>query len=130
MDWIVSLVMLLGGLFALLAAVGILRLPDLYTRMQAAAKGGTLGAGLLILSVVIHFNDLGVAVRGTLVIVFLFLTAPIAAHMIGRAAYFVGYPPWEGTKVDELQGHYDPKSPALSSQPLPQGISPKEDEAR
>jgi len=56
------------------------------------------------------------------VIAFLFLTAPIAAHMIGRAAYFVGLPPWKGTKVDELQGHYDPESHALSSQPLPSGV--------
>ncbi|MDA0837007.1 MAG: monovalent cation/H(+) antiporter subunit G [Planctomycetota bacterium] len=70
----------------------------------------------------IHFNELGVGVRGLLVIAFLFLTAPIAAHMIGRVAYFVGLPPWEGTKVDEIHGHYNQQSHVLSSQPLPKGV--------
>lgn len=123
MDWIVSLVMLAGGTFALLAAIGVLRLPDLFTRMQAAAKGGTMGAGLLLLSVVLHFGDFGVGARGLLVLAFLFATAPVAAHLIGRAAYFAGERPWEATRPDDLFGHYDRATHALSSEPLPADIA-------
>jgi multicomponent Na+:H+ antiporter subunit G len=48
--------------------------------------------------------------------VFLFMTAPIAAHMLGRAAYSTGVPLWEHTIVDELSGHYDEKTHILSSE--------------
>jgi len=123
MDWIVSLAMLTGGAFALLAAIGVLRLPDVFTRMQAAAKGGTMGAGLLLLSVVLHFGDFGVGARGLLVLAFLFATAPVAAHLIGRAAYFAGEHPWEETRPDDLYGHYDRVTHALSSDPLPADLA-------
>jgi multicomponent Na+:H+ antiporter subunit G len=49
---------------------------------------------------------------------FFLLTAPVAAHMIGRAAYFVGVPLWSGTITDELRGHYDMKTHRLSAGPL------------
>ncbi len=99
----VSLLLIVGGLFTLLAAVGVLRMPDLFTRMQAAAKAGTLGVGCLLIAVLVHFHQLGETTHALLVVAFLFLTAPVAAHMICRAAYFVGVPKWEGTVVDELE---------------------------
>ena len=76
-----------GVLFALVAVVGILRLPDLLTRMHAASKAGTLGAICTVLAAALFLGDWGVGVRGLLIIIFLFLTAPVAAHMIARAAY-------------------------------------------
>lgn len=76
-----------GVLFALVAVVGILRLPDLLTRMHAASKAGTLGAICTVLAAALFLGEWGVAVRGLLIIVFMFLTAPVAAHMIARAAY-------------------------------------------
>ena len=95
---------LLGAFFALVAAIGILRMPDLLMRMHAATKAGTLGAGLLLLAVAVSFGDSGVMVRALAAIVFLFLTAPVAAHVIGRAAYYAGRMQlWGGTLVDELQ---------------------------
>ena len=97
---------LLGAFFALVAAVGILRMPDLLMRMHAATKAGTLGAGLLLLAVAVSFGDSSVTVRALAAIVFLFLTAPVAAHVTGRAAYYAGRVPlWSKTLVDELQGH-------------------------
>lgn len=101
-EWITALLLFAGGAFSLLSAVGILRFPDLFTRMQAAAKGGTLGAGLTILAVAVHHGTLGVTTRALLVIAFLFLTAPVAAHMIARAAYFSGVAPWDDTAVNEM----------------------------
>lgn len=94
----------IGGGFMLLAGVGILRMPDLFMRMQAATKAATLGAGCMLLAVAVHFGELTVVARALLVIAFIFLTAPVAAHMIARAAYSVGTPLWEGTIADELRG--------------------------
>lgn len=110
--------MLLGAFFMFVAAVGIIRMPDLLMRMHAATKAGTLGAGLILAAVAVFYSELGVTMRATATIAFLFLTAPVAAHMIGRAAYFVGVRLWEGTIVDELRGRYDEQTHTLESKPV------------
>lgn len=110
-----SILMLVGAGFLLLAAVGIIRMPDLYSRIQAAAKAATLGVGCIVLALAIHFQDLGITVRALLVIAFLFLTQPVAAHVIARAAYFVGVPLWERTIIDELRGRYHTDTHTLDS---------------
>ena len=107
--------LLMGGGFLLLAAIGVVRMPDLFTRMQAATKATTLGAGCMLLAVAVYFDNFGVTVRVVLVIAFVFITAPVAAHMIGRAAYFIGVKLWHETRLDELRGHYDPQTHILSS---------------
>lgn len=109
----------LGALFSLVAAVGVLRFPDLLTRMHAATKAGTLGAGLLLLAVAVAFADVGVAARAAAGIAFLVLTAPVASHAIGRAAYFCGVHLWSKTEVDELSGHYDPQTHSLDGADAP-----------
>lgn len=112
---IASVLMLIGAAFMLLAAVGMVRLPDLFIRMQAATKAAVLGSSCMLLSVAVHFGDLGVTSRCLATISFICLTAPVAAHMIARAAYFVGAPLWEGTLIDELRDQYDPVTHELSS---------------
>jgi multicomponent Na+:H+ antiporter subunit G len=107
--------LLIGGAFLLLASIGIVRMPDLYSRIQAATKAATLGVGCIILALAIHFVDLGITVRAILVIALLFITQPVAAHMIGRAAYFVGVPLWEHTIMDDLRGRYDAATHSLES---------------
>lgn len=104
---LVSALMLFGAVFSLLGAVGMLRMPDLLTRLQAATKTGTLGVGFVMLAVAVHFQELGVVANSLLVIAFLFLTAPIAAHVIARSAYFVPVPLWKGTALDELKQAID-----------------------
>ena len=115
-EWILTALMITGAAFLLLASIGIIRMPDLYSRIQAATKAATLGVGCIILAMAIHFVDLGITVRALLVIAFLFLTQPVAAHVIGRAAYFVGVPLWENTIMDELRGKYDASTHELESQ--------------
>jgi multicomponent Na+:H+ antiporter subunit G len=100
---ITSALLVLGGFFMLLAGVGVARMPDMFMRMQAATKAATLGVGCMLLAVAVHFNDLGVTTRALLVTAFVFLTAPVAAHVIARAAYSVGVPLWSGTFCDELR---------------------------
>jgi multicomponent Na+:H+ antiporter subunit G len=103
--WLAIGLILVGAFFSLVAALGILRMPDLLMRMHAATKAGTLGAGLMLLAAAVALADAGVAVRAGAAIVFLLLTAPVAAHVIGRAAYRSGQLQlWEATRVDELRG--------------------------
>jgi len=99
---IVALLLVLGALFMLLAAVGLVRLPDLYLRMSATSKAATLGASLVLLGAAVHFGTAAVAGRAVVIVVFLFLTAPVAAHAIGRAGYRLKSPLWQGTIADEL----------------------------
>lgn len=105
---VTAVLLVTGSLFMLLAAVGVLRLPDVFTRMQATSKAATLGIGCMMLAVAVHFGELGVVVRAVGVIVFTFFTAPVGAHMIGRAAYIGRGRLWEKSVADELRGRYDP----------------------
>lgn len=112
---VVIALLALGAALMLLAGVGILRMPDLFTRMHVATKSATLGVGCTLLAVAIYFGDVGVFTRALLVILFFFLTAPVGAHLIGRAGYLVGTPLWEGTKWDELEDKYDHGKHTLDS---------------
>ncbi|MBU2329061.1 MAG: monovalent cation/H(+) antiporter subunit G [Alphaproteobacteria bacterium] len=87
----VAFLMIAGALFSLLAAIGLNRLPDFYTRMHAASKAGTVGSGLLLLAVGLHAADGATFGRSLAGIVFFILTAPISAHLLARAAHKVGY---------------------------------------
>lgn len=110
-----AVLVLIGAVFMFVAGVGIVRMPDLYIRMSATTKVATLGVGSTLLAAAVYFNELGIAARALATIAFVFLTAPVAAHMIGRAAYFTGVPLWEGTVLDELRGHYDLRTHELES---------------
>ncbi len=118
----------IGLAFCLLAAVGALRMPDVYTRMQAATKAGTLGISCIIVAVAIHFVDGITALQACMVIAFLFLTAPIASHLIARAAYFYGRRGWSSHTLDEMADmriiDITSKEPAE-----PRGDRPVEDES-
>lgn len=96
-----------GGTFMFLAALGIVRMPDLYMRLSACTKAATLGVTMTLIGCALYFDDVGVASRAIATILFVFLTAPVAGHMIGRAAYLANTPLWENTKIDELRGRYD-----------------------
>lgn len=114
---VTSALVILGGLFMLLAGVGVARMPDMFMRMQAATKAATLGVGCMLLAVAFHFGDLGVATRAVLVTAFMFLTAPVAAHVIARAAYSVGVPLWQGTICDELRRQREEQPTSGSAPP-------------
>ncbi len=99
---ITALFLVLGSLFSFVAALGMLRLPDTVMRMHAATKAGALGAGLILIGEAIFFAELGIALRALAAITFLLLTAPVAAHLIGRAAYWTGIQLSSRTWVDHL----------------------------
>ena len=92
-----------GVFLQIVAAVGVVRMPDLLTRMHASSKAATLGAALILLAVGIWFGDGAILVRVILIIGFLFATAPVAAHMIGRAGYRSGVKMADETVIDEYR---------------------------
>lgn len=94
----------IGSLLLLLAAVGILRLPDVFARMHAGTKAASLGVACVLAGTAVLAPTPATAVKVTLAILFQFATAPVAAHVIGRAAYRSGEPLWEGTVYDEWGG--------------------------
>lgn len=102
-QYVAALLMLGGALFSVIAAIGVLRLPDLYTRLHAASKAGAVGGGMIFLALAVASFDAAIVLRASLGIVFLLLSTPVAAHLLARAAYRCGETPVPGTTVDDLK---------------------------
>ena len=102
MLWLSSLFLVAGAALCLLAAIGVLRLPDFFMRMHAATKAGVAGCGLVLIGVGFADGSAGTWIKVSIAILFLLLTTPIAGHMLGRAAYVGGAPFWSGTRGDAL----------------------------
>jgi multicomponent Na+:H+ antiporter subunit G len=100
-DAATAIVWLAGSAFALLAAVGVLRMPDVFTRMQASTKASTLGLGCLLIGTALQMGDLSSLIRVASIGAFVLLTTPVAGHVIARASYFADVPLWSGTIIDE-----------------------------
>ena len=102
---LVALAMVLGTFFIVVASIGLLRFPDVYCRMHAAGKAGTLGIVMVLIATMISFmpQEPSVLVRGVLAIFFQFLTIPAGTHLLARASYISDYPLTDRTEVDELK---------------------------
>lgn len=99
--------MLLGALSCLIGAIGLVRLPDLAARLQAATKPQTLGLALVLLGTALRV-ELASAVTLVLVVLFQVITAPVISQLVGRAAYRSGAIPEENVVVDELADRLPP----------------------
>lgn len=86
--------MLSGFFFTLVAALGVLRFPDFYTRLHASGKGDTLGIGLSILGLAFYHGFTLISLKLLFIVIFIFLANPIGTHAICRAAYRSGLKPW------------------------------------
>ncbi|WP_066961062.1 monovalent cation/H(+) antiporter subunit G [Microbulbifer sp. Q7] len=95
-EWLLALLIVSGSFFGFTAALGLVRMPDIYTRMSTSGKAATLCCGLLLAAVAIQLQDARVTARVVAAILFLLLTVPVGAHMIARAAYRTGSPMWKG----------------------------------
>ncbi|MDH6269142.1 multicomponent Na+:H+ antiporter subunit G [Rhizobium sp. SG_E_25_P2] len=85
--------LIIGSLIALISAIGLLRLPDVFARMHAASKAGAAGSSLLLLAVALRADDSAIWIKAAATILFFFLTAPISAHLLARAAIKAGFRP-------------------------------------
>jgi multicomponent Na+:H+ antiporter subunit G len=112
---IIVILVTLGTLFILLSAIGLVRMPDTYLRISVNTKAATLGVGLVLVGTAVFFNDLSTTSRALVIILFVFLTAPVSAHLIGRASYFMGVKLWKNSVMDDLQGKYQKHSYVLKS---------------
>lgn len=110
-----GIVALFGVAFVVIAAVGLLRMPDVYSRMQAASKAAPFGVALLALAAALETPDASIAIRAGLFCVFLCFTAPIAAHAIARAAHRSAVPLADEAVIDELAATYSDRSRDLSN---------------
>jgi multicomponent Na+:H+ antiporter subunit G len=129
MSWVVLVLMALGSILMVLAGLGIVRMPDLFTRMHASTKGASLGVALLLVAAAIHFGALAVVTKAVITTAFVFVTAPVAAHVLGRAAYARRIPLWEHSVIDEARGRIGNdatlKGPDEAPPPAPDAPKPE-----
>lgn len=116
-----AILLLVGVTFMLVAAAGVVRMPDFLMRLHCSTKSATLGVGCVLLGTALHFGEAAVWARALAVLVFAFASAPVAAHILGRAAYFSGASLWEGTLSDELRPCYSRETHTVAS---PSDIQP------
>jgi multicomponent Na+:H+ antiporter subunit G len=113
-DFIEGTLLVIGSIFILLGAIGILRMPDVFTRLQVTSKASVLGMTCILSATAIHFDTATVTARVVIIIAFVVLTMPIATHLLARAGYRTNAPLSHETVVNELAGHYDPMTRTLS----------------
>ena len=106
MSYLAAGLLLIGSLLSAVAALGILRFPDVYTRLHAASKAGPLGAGLILLGVAFVAGDWAVAIRCVLGFLFLVLTSPVSAHLLARSALRSGTVPDQRTSIQEYDTNH------------------------
>ncbi|MCH4822178.1 monovalent cation/H(+) antiporter subunit G [Gramella lutea] len=114
-DIVIGILATFGALFVLFAAIGLVRMPDTYLRISVTTKAATLGVGLVLMSTMVYFSNADVTSQAFVIILFLFLTAPVSAHLIGRASYFIGVKLWDKSVMDELRGKYQKNTHILKS---------------
>ena len=110
-EWAAVVLILIGSIVSVISAFGMIRLPDVYTRSHAATKSSTLSVLTCLLGAFIYFwvHDGFVSVRLILGILFVFVTAPVAGHLICRAAYRSRVPLAKGSGEDELKSKLFPE---------------------
>mgnify|MGYP000430476632 CR=1 FL=1 len=114
-DIIIGTLATFGALFVLFAAIGLIRMPDTYLRISVTTKAATLGVGLVLMATTVYFSNADVTSQAFVIILFIFLTAPVSAHLIGRASYFIGIKLWDKSVMDELRGKYQKNTHVLKS---------------
>jgi multicomponent Na+:H+ antiporter subunit G len=115
-DTIIGILVSFGAIFVLLAAIGLIRMPDTYLRISVTTKAATLGVGLVLMGTTLYFSNADVASQAFVIILFIFLTAPVSAHLIGRASYFIGVKLWDQSVMDDLRGKYQKNTHILKSE--------------
>lgn len=93
-DIVIMILSTVGALFILVAALGILRMPDFYLRLTVTIKAATFGIGFILVAAALHFGEFSFTTKVFAIIFFLILTAPVGGYMIGKTAYKTGIKLW------------------------------------
>jgi multicomponent Na+:H+ antiporter subunit G len=108
--------LVLGAVLCAIAAVGVVRLPDVLLRLNAVTKASSLGVVCVLLGVALVDFSVGALVTMLVASAFLLVTAPVAGHVVGHAVYRSDAPLWSGTRRDDLSdGDQDMTDDAPSS---------------
>ncbi len=110
MEIVITIILAIGSLLILLGAIGLNRFPDIYMRMHAATKAPSLGITLMLTAFVLNFGTIAIALKGLLIILFVFITTPIASHAIGATAHYLKIKKWHKMKIDDLERDRDVKT--------------------
>lgn len=100
-DIVATLFILAGLFFHATGCLGILRMPDIYMRLSGISMAGTLGNMCYLIAAAAHFGTASMLGKACVIVFFIYITAPISAHILGRAAYLFGVPLWRKSVVDE-----------------------------
>lgn len=105
MEFLFSLLIIAGAAFTFIGSLGLVRLKDFYTRLHGPTKATTLGVGCILIASAVYFShhDDGISLHEILVTLFLFITAPVSAHLLGKAALHL--------QIDTQAGHQDKDRP-------------------
>lgn len=105
LEWVLGFLILLGAFFTLVGSIGLFKLPDFYMRLHGPTKASTLGVGAILIASAIHFslNADGVSLHEILVTLFLFITAPVSAHLMAKAAIHIKVKPIGRTRQIDLK---------------------------
>ncbi len=87
---LINFFVILGCVFVFVAALGVYRFPDFYTRMHAATKAGAFGGANLAIAAALEFANVSTVIQAILIVAFFYITTPVASHLLGRAAYLRG----------------------------------------
>jgi len=109
-EYFVLFFLITGALFILIASIGLLKMPDVYLRMSASTIAGTLGVALMLIGTAIYFWELRVLLHVLAIVIFMVLTVPIGAHMLGRVSHIINLPMWHKTSIDDMKGKYCDKT--------------------
>lgn len=104
--FLVTSLLVVGSVFMAIAALGLLRFPDLFCRMHASTKASSFAMGCLLLAGILHFASFAIAVKLIAILLFIFLTAPVGAHILARAGYVSEVPLAKSTQRDDLGPYY------------------------
>jgi multicomponent Na+:H+ antiporter subunit G len=121
MTFLIAALVFLGTFLMLLTGLGLVRMPDVFTRMHAATKAASLGVALLLLAAAFYFHQPGVVTKVIATIIFIFLTAPVAASLLGRAAYARRIPLWDRSVMDEGRNHIDVRENPVTEKSMKDG---------
>lgn len=118
-----SIFLVTGALFMLISSIGLIRMPDFYIRNSASTKAVVLGVLLILLGVGIHYNDIMIFLEIFAILFFIFLIAPLAAHIMSRAAVINKVPFWEKTDLKDLEAYQGGEKKSTNAEK--KGDSPK-----
>ncbi|WP_282037610.1 monovalent cation/H(+) antiporter subunit G [Saccharicrinis aurantiacus] len=103
MEIVIIILLAVGSLLMLLGAIGLNRFPDIFMRMHAATKAPSLGALLMLMAFAFYFSDMETSIKAIVIIVFIFLTTPIASHAIAATAHRLKVKKWDKMEIDDLE---------------------------